>query len=209
MTHPDPELKPLADAARRREAARVAWQQDPHADPELKAPLSRAERQALLAAVVPAPPRRLWPALTAGAGLVAAAVVALLMLAPGPELPDFHLELHSQGYQAMRGPDVDAKKLELRNGMRLQLVLRPESRPEGPVHVQVFLRTADGDSPVSWAPETSGDGAYRFSGQVGRQVVLTAQSQALVFVIGSPRALASGERTEGVQVHVQPVHWAP
>ncbi len=53
------------------------------------------------------------------------------------------------------------------------------------------------------------DGAYRFTGEVGRQVILTAQSQALVFLVGSPSALAEGKRSEGVQVHVQPLQWTP
>jgi hypothetical protein len=211
MSKVDPELTALADAARAREAAREAWAADPKADPQLKAPLSAAERQRVLGAVLPpAPPPRRAPlfALTLGGGLAAAAAVLLLVVGGGQPVPPYRLEVRSLGHQEVRGDGPTGSRLALKDGMRLELLLRPAQRPSAEVTAQVFLRGASGERPLAWAPERSPDGALRFVGTVGEAPVLTAADQALVFVVGPPDALAAGKRGPPVQVHVQAIGWS-
>jgi hypothetical protein len=151
MSKVDPELTALADAARAREAAREAWAADPKADPQLKAPLSAAERQRVLGAVLPpAPPPRRAPLFAphpggwAGGGGGGPAPGGGGAASPCPPTG-----WRSAPWATRRsgGDGPTGSRLALKDGMRLELLLRPAQRPSAEVTAQVFLRGASGERP--------------------------------------------------------------
>lgn len=199
----DDDFAALAEMSRRRDAERDAWEADPANAPELLAPLNDLERQRIRNAVRGAPKRRTpWLAIT-GIAAAAAAVVLALQLGPGGDavLPEYGLEMRSQGYSEVRSATV-ADAWTYADGMTIDLVLRPASAAPAGTSVAVYRLDGGSAERVAWTPEVSAGGSIRLKGVIGAEVSLPKGRSRLAFVVGSKSAVErwSMGSTEGVQV---------
>lgn len=109
---------PIDEAQRRTLADKLAWR-------------LRVERRQ----------RRVRGALASGVMLAAAAAAALVVLPShgDPELPGYHVDLGA-GARSERGGSQDVDVPHFTATTRLELVLRPEARVEGPISIAGWLR---------------------------------------------------------------------
>ena len=137
------------------------------------------------------PLRRAWWAAGSLGALAAAAALLMLLRSPGPAgLPAYDLVV-SGGESGVRSLTVqDVPKLA--PGSRLELVLRPATRTEGPLVVRGAMRKGEDVRPWTPAAETDPDGAARIA---GTREALFADTPAgrwtLVIAVGRPDVLPS------------------
>lgn len=137
------------------------------------------------------PLRRAWWAAGSLGALAAAAALLMMVRPPGPAgLPSYDLVV-SGGESGVRALTVQEVP-KLAPGSRLELVLRPATRTEGPIVLRGAMRK--GDDVRAWTPpvETDPDGAARIA---GTREALFADTPAgrwtLVIGVGRPDVLPS------------------
>lgn len=181
-------LKALADSDPAAAAAFEAFQPLDDAHPQLEALFQpRAE-------VVSIGRARGYRWAGAGAAVLAIAAALLLILRPGPGTPLARYELEvSRGEQSFRSAavgvdaDADADVVELTPASRIDLVLRPAIRVEGPIAVQAFLRSDAPDGPLTPLEVQAGmspSGAIEIRGAVRDTITDTPGTYDLLLVVG-------------------------
>ncbi len=137
------------------------------------------------------PLRRAWWAAGSIGTLAAAAAVLMLLRSPGPDaLPPYDLVV-SGGESGVRALTVQEVP-KLAPGSRLEVVLRPATRTEGPLVVRGAMRK--GNDIRSWSPsvETDPDGAARIAGTRETLFADTPGGRwTLLIAVGRPDVLPS------------------
>ena len=219
----DFDLRPLAYAAQHRAEAQRKWEDDPTIDPHLKAPLNRRERKQLIETIFPTKTSPASPKITHlfrsalgwGGGLSAALVLLCVGINSKEQhagLPAFHLEVISESYSPTRGENLTRTTLQLKAGMRIDIVLRPETQFHSPtMDARVRVKTLNRFEPLEWTPQISSTGSIRFTGTIGREVILPETSTELVFAIGPHKVLRAwqGPPLESIQLLRQDIALMP
>lgn len=150
----------------------------------------------------------------AGATILAVAAALILMIRPSasPLLAPYQLEVGrgEQAYRSAAGEPADL--LEVTPATRLDLVLRPATRVDEPVGVEVFLREGGDLRGLDVEAKVAPGGAIEVTGVVGEVITDAPGRYDLVLVVGrraevqglptDARALPSGGSW---QVFVQPL----
>jgi hypothetical protein len=140
------------------------------------------------------PLRRAWWAAGSLGALAAAAAVLMLVRPPGPAgsagLPSYDLVV-SGGESGVRALTVQEIP-KLAPGSRLEVVLRPATRTEGPIVVRGAMRKGEDVRPWTPAVETDPDGAARITGTREALFADTPTGRwTLVIAVGRPDVLPS------------------
>jgi hypothetical protein len=134
-----------------------------------------------------------WLGLPAGAALPGALAAGMAMLAIGmllfdselgrPALPDYEVGL--SGAVDYRGGDTDgADRVELRNGTRFELLLRPATAVDDEVAVRVWAGQDGRYEALDGANTTVRRGLVLVEGNVGEDWVLATGNGELLVVLG-------------------------